>query len=269
MLQCKRNRSGRPPARASGPPGRAPAEESLFDLGCVGRFGIPALAQRRPGGVPDQFHGAQLRCPAWFALRIAKVESNFNPRARGAAGELGVFQMSARRRVAWATPAPAPACSIGHQCALRPQAPVAGPEVFRRQPAPRGLEAQWRPWPQDRRARLRQQGVLIETGTAGSWLAVLRIQPEMHHVHLGVAGQRKTPTFARAAKSHTFENSFATRHCRPGSWHPTHHGPAPRRHDPPWPRRLRGRGPLPNDPLRSSSRAPLRLGPAFRSQSRR
>jgi soluble lytic murein transglycosylase-like protein len=31
--------------------------------------------------------------PAWFALRIAKVESNFNPRARGAAGELGVFQM--------------------------------------------------------------------------------------------------------------------------------------------------------------------------------
>jgi soluble lytic murein transglycosylase-like protein len=31
--------------------------------------------------------------PTWFALRIAKVESNYNPRARGAAGELGVFQL--------------------------------------------------------------------------------------------------------------------------------------------------------------------------------
>lgn len=31
--------------------------------------------------------------PTWFALRIAKVESGFNPRARGAAGEYGVFQL--------------------------------------------------------------------------------------------------------------------------------------------------------------------------------
>ena len=31
--------------------------------------------------------------PAWFALRIAKIESGFNPRARGAAGEYGVFQL--------------------------------------------------------------------------------------------------------------------------------------------------------------------------------
>jgi soluble lytic murein transglycosylase-like protein len=31
--------------------------------------------------------------PTWFALRIAKVESNYNPRARGAAGEYGVYQM--------------------------------------------------------------------------------------------------------------------------------------------------------------------------------
>jgi soluble lytic murein transglycosylase-like protein len=31
--------------------------------------------------------------PTWFALRIAKVESNYNPKARGAAGELGVFQL--------------------------------------------------------------------------------------------------------------------------------------------------------------------------------
>lgn len=31
--------------------------------------------------------------PTWFALRIAKVKSGYNPRARGAAGEYGVFQM--------------------------------------------------------------------------------------------------------------------------------------------------------------------------------
>lgn len=31
--------------------------------------------------------------PTWFALRIAKVESNYNPNARGSHGELGVFQM--------------------------------------------------------------------------------------------------------------------------------------------------------------------------------
>lgn len=31
--------------------------------------------------------------PTWFALRIARVESNYNPRLRGAAGEYGIFQM--------------------------------------------------------------------------------------------------------------------------------------------------------------------------------
>lgn len=31
--------------------------------------------------------------PAWFALRIARVESNYNPTKRGAAGEYGVFQI--------------------------------------------------------------------------------------------------------------------------------------------------------------------------------
>jgi soluble lytic murein transglycosylase-like protein len=31
--------------------------------------------------------------PTWFALRIAKIESGFNPRVRGAAGEIGVYQM--------------------------------------------------------------------------------------------------------------------------------------------------------------------------------
>jgi soluble lytic murein transglycosylase-like protein len=31
--------------------------------------------------------------PTWFALRIAKVESGYNPNTRGAAGEYGVYQM--------------------------------------------------------------------------------------------------------------------------------------------------------------------------------
>jgi soluble lytic murein transglycosylase-like protein len=31
--------------------------------------------------------------PTWFALRIAKVESGYNPRARGGVGEIGVFQL--------------------------------------------------------------------------------------------------------------------------------------------------------------------------------
>jgi soluble lytic murein transglycosylase-like protein len=31
--------------------------------------------------------------PTWFALRIARVESNYNPSLRGQAGEYGVFQM--------------------------------------------------------------------------------------------------------------------------------------------------------------------------------
>ena len=31
--------------------------------------------------------------PTWFALRIAKIESGYNPLARGKAGEYGVFQL--------------------------------------------------------------------------------------------------------------------------------------------------------------------------------
>jgi soluble lytic murein transglycosylase-like protein len=31
--------------------------------------------------------------PTWFALRIANVESGFNPYARGRAGEIGVYQL--------------------------------------------------------------------------------------------------------------------------------------------------------------------------------
>ncbi len=31
--------------------------------------------------------------PKWFALKIARVESNYNPMVTGAAGEIGVFQL--------------------------------------------------------------------------------------------------------------------------------------------------------------------------------
>jgi soluble lytic murein transglycosylase-like protein len=31
--------------------------------------------------------------PTWFALRIAKIESGYNPNVRGAAGEYGVYQL--------------------------------------------------------------------------------------------------------------------------------------------------------------------------------
>jgi len=31
--------------------------------------------------------------PTWFALRIAKIESGYNPNVRGLAGEIGVYQM--------------------------------------------------------------------------------------------------------------------------------------------------------------------------------
>jgi len=35
----------------------------------------------------------QYGVPTWFALRIAKVESNYNPRVRGRAGEYGIYQI--------------------------------------------------------------------------------------------------------------------------------------------------------------------------------
>ena len=35
----------------------------------------------------------QYGVPTWFALKIAKVESNYNPQVTGGAGEIGVFQL--------------------------------------------------------------------------------------------------------------------------------------------------------------------------------
>ena len=69
----------------------------FFQLGQnLGR--VDAAGQPQPGRGSDvvgliksmaPVHGV----PTWFALRIAHVESNYNPNMRGSHGEYGVFQM--------------------------------------------------------------------------------------------------------------------------------------------------------------------------------
>ena len=51
----------------------------------------PASTDRVVGLIKDM--APQYGVPTWFALRIAKVESGYNPNTRGAAGEYGVYQM--------------------------------------------------------------------------------------------------------------------------------------------------------------------------------
>ena len=51
----------------------------------------PASNDRVVGLIKDL--APQYGVPTWFALRIAKVESGYNPNTRGAAGEYGVYQM--------------------------------------------------------------------------------------------------------------------------------------------------------------------------------
>ena len=55
---------------------------------------LPAAGGNRGGVVAMiKAQAPRMGVPTWFALRIAHVESGYNPRARGRAGELGVFQM--------------------------------------------------------------------------------------------------------------------------------------------------------------------------------
>jgi soluble lytic murein transglycosylase-like protein len=51
----------------------------------------PATTDRVVALIKDMAPGYGV--PTWFALRIAKVESGYNPNIRGAAGEYGVYQM--------------------------------------------------------------------------------------------------------------------------------------------------------------------------------
>jgi soluble lytic murein transglycosylase-like protein len=52
---------------------------------------LPANRQRVVALITSMAPGYGV--PTWFALRIAKVESGYNPSARGLAGEYGVFQL--------------------------------------------------------------------------------------------------------------------------------------------------------------------------------
>ena len=54
-----------------------------------------AIAPRGRGHVVAMIKAQAPRygVPTWFALRIAQVESGYNPGARGSAGEIGVFQL--------------------------------------------------------------------------------------------------------------------------------------------------------------------------------
>lgn len=56
---------------------------------------LAAIAPRGRGPVVALIKSMAPRygVPTWFALRIAHVESGYNPRARGAAGEYGVYQL--------------------------------------------------------------------------------------------------------------------------------------------------------------------------------
>ncbi|MGH6854652.1 MAG: transglycosylase SLT domain-containing protein [Aestuariivirga sp.] len=57
-------------------------------------FALAVTARHRSGVVSMiESMAPQYGVPTWFALRIAKVESGYNPNARGRAGELGVFQL--------------------------------------------------------------------------------------------------------------------------------------------------------------------------------
>jgi soluble lytic murein transglycosylase-like protein len=63
-----------------------------------------AVAGHHPKSMPSSGRGGNVVAlikamapaqgvPTWFALRIARVESNYNPSLRGRAGEYGVFQL--------------------------------------------------------------------------------------------------------------------------------------------------------------------------------
>lgn len=56
---------------------------------------IPAAGNARQGQVVSLIKAMapSQGVPTWFALRIAHVESNYNPNMRGSHGEYGVFQM--------------------------------------------------------------------------------------------------------------------------------------------------------------------------------
>ena len=61
----------------------------------VAALAVPAAANAAQGNVISLIKAMapSQGVPTWFALRIAHVESNYNPNMRGSHGEYGVFQM--------------------------------------------------------------------------------------------------------------------------------------------------------------------------------
>ena len=59
------------------------------------RSHIPAVSQATRNSVQAMIKASAPRygVPTWFAMKIAKVESGYNPGTTGAAGEIGVFQL--------------------------------------------------------------------------------------------------------------------------------------------------------------------------------
>jgi soluble lytic murein transglycosylase-like protein len=63
-----------------------------------------ALGEALPPSVADEVRIADIiremapsyGVPTWFALRIAEVESNYDPYARGRAGEIGIYQLKCK-----------------------------------------------------------------------------------------------------------------------------------------------------------------------------
>ena len=60
-----------------------------------GRASFPQVSQATRDHVVAMIksEAPQYGVPTWFALKIAKVESNYNPKVTGGAGEIGVFQL--------------------------------------------------------------------------------------------------------------------------------------------------------------------------------
>jgi soluble lytic murein transglycosylase-like protein len=58
-----------------------------------GRVSVPTSGNRGSVVAMIKRMAPSYGVPTWFALRIAQIESSYNPRARGPAGEYGVFQM--------------------------------------------------------------------------------------------------------------------------------------------------------------------------------
>jgi soluble lytic murein transglycosylase-like protein len=61
----------------------------------VGKSHMPKVSEATRNHVKQliQSQAARAGVPTWFAMKIAKIESGYNPMVTGGAGEIGVFQL--------------------------------------------------------------------------------------------------------------------------------------------------------------------------------